>query len=179
MENKRVDNLKIIVFVIIFISVFLIGGISSFYLLSNQKEEILPIEDVANKKEESLTPIVNNKPYISAENQPAGDYVLVKEVKLIEPGWLVAYDGPIGEARHILGAQFLPAGEHRDIIIWLQRGTMAGDTYLVAIHDDDGYIFETEFGRHHFDYQADLPIKNSQGEFIFDTFKAEPLGSRG
>lgn len=177
--NNKEDNKSNKVFMALLIVVaFLIGGSLGFYFFYDQsvKKEIPSIIEEDEEKSEIIT---ENKPYLLTDDQPAGDYVLVKKANFLEPGWLVAYDGPIGEARHILGAQFLPIGEHEDIIIWLQRGTVAGNSYLVAIHDDDGYILETEYGRHHFDYQIDLPIKNFKGDFIFDVFETESLGSRG
>lgn len=101
---------------------------------------------------------------IIAENQPAGDRVILSRLMLPLRLWVVVYEDVEGERGSILGAGRFPAGHHTDMKIELLRSTVSNGTYHIVVHgndSDDAFEWETD----------DLPLLVNGAE-ISTTFTA-------
>lgn len=133
--------------------------------------------ELIEESDEATTSAVANK--ITVDDQPPADRVLVKKAVLDEDGWIVIYTDRDGQPDYIIGAQFFATGTYNDLYTWIEIPTIAGNHYHAVIHNDDGYIFETEFGRHVFDLTKDLPVTDNSGNWLSDRFRVMATGSRG
>ncbi len=116
---------------------------------------------------------------IIVNDQSPADRVFIKKAMLDEDGWVVIYTDRDGKPDYIIGAQFFTAGTYEDFYTWIETSTVAGNYYHAVIHNDDGYIFETEFGRHVFDFTKDLPTTDDAGNWLGNRFRIVAIGSRG
>jgi len=116
---------------------------------------------------------------IRTSDQLPGETIIVDEVTLTEPGWIVVYTDLNGTPGSILGAQYFIADTYENLTVRLQAPTTAENTYYAMIHSDDGKIVETQFGRHQFDHTLDLPLVDSEGNKIKDSFRTLSVGARG
>lgn len=74
---------------------------------------------------------------ISAEDQVAGDTVLVTNLDINETNWLAVYDNRDGGPGNIIGATRVHTGD-TSAKIELLRPTVQGEKYYVGILNDDG-----------------------------------------
>lgn len=116
---------------------------------------------------------------IVVENQAPGEFAYLKQVNLSQDGWVSIYRMVDGEPNHILGAQYLPAGDHSDVVVILQAPTEADGSYSAVLHTDDGKIVETQFGRHQFDPALDKQVLTETGDWVMEEFTSAVSGSRG
>ncbi len=100
---------------------------------------------------------------IYVADQEPGIVVAVGKIVLASPGWVVIREDRGGEPGNILGARRFDAGEGRGEVELL-RGTVEGGIYYAILHGDDG--------DRSFDYTADLPLRDQQGNVISMKFRA-------
>lgn len=143
-----------------------------------KNKEVATLNNEGNEVATTTNEIILNNSLI-IEDQAPGFVVNVNKAVLEESGWIVVYSSEEGNPGSILGAQFLPSGTHENRTVTLLVGTAPEETYYASIHSDDGYIFETQYGRHVFDYTKDLPIEDKTGNKITTSFKTISAGSRG
>jgi hypothetical protein len=98
---------------------------------------------------------------VTVSDQPAGSSVTVAEINISKPTWVAVRDS----RPWYLGWKFLKAGE-KDIVVPLQRSTVAGESYEVVLFTDDGNgSFEIHGG--------DALVTSSTGAPVSSTFKAQ------
>jgi len=100
---------------------------------------------------------------LKANNQPAGDSVIVEEAQLPYVSWITVREDRNGEFGSILGAYRLQPGIHSGFDVSLQRGTEANKFYHIVIYKDDGDGV--------FDYKADTLV-SKDGAFYSADFMA-------
>lgn len=103
---------------------------------------------------------------VVAENQTAGDSVLVKLASLAQDGWIVVHEDRAGKPGNVLGATYRAAGLYNNVSVHLLRGTSAGGTYYVMIHKDDG-------NKDDFSLQTDSAVMTGAGEPVMIAFKTQ------
>lgn len=171
LEKPQKMNKKNIIFLAVgIIAIILIG-----YFWGGKKIALAPsdnLNNVAGKKENNsniTTTISSSK--ITLSNQIPGEVVLISEVTMPEQGWVAVHDDNEGEPGNILGAYFLPAGTHKSQMIPLLRAITDDNSYLIVIHGDNGDRV--------FDYKADTPILNTNGQIetaVFSVIAESPRG---
>lgn len=88
---------------------------------------------------------LDNSELIRVLAQTAGTQVTA-HVIFDAPGWVAVHEERDGELGNVLGASWLPEGEH-DVTVELLRGTLAGQIYHAVLYNDDGdRIFEYKSG---------------------------------
>lgn len=107
---------------------------------------------------------------LSVKEQIPGDVVLVDRVVMEKAGWVAIHDDLGGQPGNILGAYYLPAGEHSGQLVPLLRGMKDETSYIAVIHNDDGDKV--------FDYKLDLPRLNN-GQMEATTFSVVAASPRG
>lgn len=110
---------------------------------------------------------------IRVSDQFAGDGVIVDSLELKRNGWVAVYeDRGDGKPGNILGAQRFEKGIYTQSRVVLQRPTVAGATYFVRIHADDGDL-DFEFKT------VDVPLTDTSGNAFTVSFKTTAVeGSR-
>ena len=98
---------------------------------------------------------------ITALDQPAGAYVVVADVKLAKPSWVVIR-GTNGRA---LGAAWFNEST-KSFVVPLMKPTVAGETYQAVIYVDDG---DKTFTLH----AADTLVTDTEGAPVSSTFKTK------
>lgn len=102
--------------------------------------------------------------FVVAPTQPAGRTVAVSQVTVSSNIWIVVYESRNGERGNALGAGLFFPGQSSGTV-HLLRGTVAGQTYFVGHHRDDGDRF--------FSMQKDTPVLGSGGEPLYVQFVAQ------
>jgi hypothetical protein len=159
----------------------IVGFLVGYIIFAGDLIDEMIINDEDELIEESDDLVVSSSltDRIIVDDQPPTDRVLVKKAVLEDDGWVVIYTDRDGQPDYIIGAQFFAAGTYDDFYTWIENPTTAGNYYHAVLHNDDGYIFETEFGRHVFDLDKDLPVTDSSGNWLSNQFKVVATGSRG
>ena len=159
--NTATANKKII---ISFILGILIGGGSMWVVLSDEQttpENITKIDSVA---EVSMTDTSQNKTTVN--DQLAGLSVFIDTVSFEKDGWVAIHEDSNGVPSNILGARLFAAGEHKDGVIDLLRGTMPDATYYAMLHSENG--------DRAFNIRNDTPLLGLDGQPIMATFRTLP-----
>ena len=112
--------------------------------------------------EEGNAGIVGNNPGIKIDDQNPGRQVVVAQVSLRSPGWVLIRDNINGKPGNILGARLFDKGKNSGIVELL-RPMLIGKSYFAAISNDDG-------NPHLFEPKKDLPIKDASGAEIMTPF---------
>jgi hypothetical protein len=115
---------------------------------------------LANTKKEAVSS-GSGTSRISVENQGAGATTSVSKVVFGAPGWVVVRENNGGEMGNILGALWLPVGNHENAVVELLRGTVSGKSYFVVLYNDNG---DKKFNK-----EVDFPII-SDGKTLLGTF---------
>lgn len=103
---------------------------------------------------------MSNSELISVSAQPAGTQVQVR-VSLSSAGWVAVHEEREGGLGNVLGAKWLPEGDH-DVTVNLLRATASGQTYHVVLYNDDGdRQFEYKKGDAHMLDGSKQPIQAS------------------
>ncbi|OHB24134.1 MAG: hypothetical protein A2542_00030 [Parcubacteria group bacterium RIFOXYD2_FULL_52_8] len=101
---------------------------------------------------------------VSAVDQAAGRTVTALAT-LDRQGWVVVHEQTAGVPGRVLGAKpFGPATA--SVVVSLLRGTVAGATYYVMLHSDDGDIND-------FNLAKDVPLLGANGLPIMMVFRAQ------
>ncbi|MEX0672557.1 MAG: hypothetical protein WDZ82_00965 [Candidatus Paceibacterota bacterium] len=100
---------------------------------------------------------------VSANDQSAGNEVVVSNVEVDRTTWVAVREGVNGSMGNVLGAKRVEQGSHSDLTIRLLRGTEAGGTYFVTLYEDNG---DGEFS-HISDSLVEV-----DGSTVFSTFEA-------
>lgn len=108
---------------------------------------------------------------ISTSNQTPSDLINIEKVVITKGSWIAIYSDNEGEPGSIIGAQYLTAGDYANVPVQIFVRTVAGQTYYAVVNSDDGVMS--------FDYKKDLPITNSEGKWVMDSFEVLPIGARG
>ncbi|MES2953394.1 MAG: hypothetical protein V4674_02445 [Patescibacteria group bacterium] len=98
-------------------------------------------KEVPVKKEVVKTPVVVASDFpITMSDVSAGSTVTVPSVSFDAPGWVAIREkGTAGTTFGVtLGATWLPKGDHKNVMVELLRPTLAGGTYFVVLHSDNG-----------------------------------------
>ncbi len=180
MEEKNWKNNQIIVFIVGLLIGFGLGFFifsdkspsDSFFDKPAETDQLADSEPISPPEDESLSSVV-------VADQLAGNIVILNHAVLLTPSWIVIYDDFNGEPKNILGARYFDSGEYDNLNIESPVDTTSGNKYHVLIHQDDGKIEESEFGRHPFDYTKDLAITDSAGQKISQSFNTLLIGARG
>ena len=102
---------------------------------------------------------------VLTEDQVFGTEANIKSVKFeTRAGWVAVHEDREGKPGNVLGASWLPVGEHQNVKVELLRPMEAGKTYYAMLHDDDG--------DKKFNYKNDLSLPSSTGEPIMAAFRA-------
>lgn len=98
---------------------------------------------------------------ISISPQKAGSSIVVDEITLSKPGFVVIHEDNAGSPGKIIGQTFLlTAGTKQDIVV--KVSVQAGKTYYAMLHSDNG---DTKFNA-----TDDVPLKDSKGMPIMTMF---------
>lgn len=103
------------------------------------------------------------------EDQPPGNQVLIRDVKIVDNLWLAVYEDREGEPGNVLGAVFVRSGEYPALAIPLLRNTVDDLPYYVQAHSDNGDGM--------FDHRVDPLVK--EFSLTAGTFTTKTTGSRG
>jgi hypothetical protein len=115
--------------------------------------------------EETNQSLSQGETSVLTEDQIFGLEANVKSVKFeSRAGWVAIHEYREGKPGNILGASWLPVGEHADVKVELLRAMEAGKTYYAMLHDDDGDKL--------FNYKNDLSLPSATGEPIMTAFRA-------
>jgi hypothetical protein len=102
--------------------------------------------------------------FVVPPTQPAGRTVAVSQVNVSGNVWIVVYESRNGERGNALGAGLFFPGQSSGTV-HLLRGTVAGQTYFVGHHRDNGDRF--------FSLEKDVPVLGSDGEPLYVQFVAQ------
>ncbi len=148
-------------------AVVLLGG---WWFVTNSP---VPSLDVANTEEGALgadetsidlntvVSTTSDSESVSVADQPAGDAVTISSVTFTETGWIAVRD----DRGWTLGAGRIEAGTHKDMVINLLRGTIAGERYQVLLYIDDGDQV--------FDLKKEILVTRSDGSIAGAIFEAQ------
>lgn len=141
------------------------GGDAQVALDGESKDEMKAIENAIEGEATHLgTPLPGKTEGLATVlTQPSGSQVIVQNVALEVPGWLVIHevtDGLIGNA---LGAARRDAGSHDNVSIDLLRETMPGQTYALILYRDNG--------NKTFEIHGDMPMVDTSGVPLVTTFE--------
>lgn len=113
----------------------------------------------ASKPGEDAKPIQKNRLIMSP--QRPGNSVIIDEVGLQNPGYVVIHEDNNGEPGKVLGRSgLLSAGDKQDLVI--RVGLAPNKSYVAVLHDDDG--------NKTFDVLKDLPIMSAQAAPVMVQF---------
>lgn len=164
-QNKNeMGSKKVVLTAIIF---FLIGFGAAW--LYTKPAEAPNYNDVSNDKivgdQKNTSDGINA---LEVDDQKSGSTVVVKSVKLENPGWVAIHDDIDGVPGNILGAAWFPKGENSGTVELL-RNTEKEKTYLAVLHNDDG--------DKKFDHKIDVPLMDASNKVIMVKFTAmeEPI----
>jgi len=122
---------------------------------------------LGDKKKEP-TAVSAGENILVVSNQPAGEKVVVSMVSVGMNGWVAVHEGATdGTMGNVLGARRFDAGKYFGETVELLRGTVEDKTYFVVLHADNG---DKEF-----DYKAEMPVKDTDGNFVSGTFIATAI----
>jgi hypothetical protein len=146
-------------------------GLGSFWLWGNRSnsmnqlapEGLLDTTTAASSTavEEGDGGLTGSGPAVKIEDQNPGRLVVVYQVSLTKPGWVVIRDNNNGQVGNILGARLFDSGKNSGLIPLL-RATVVDKKYFAVLHNDNGDNI--------FDPKKDLPIKDSKGIEIMSPF---------
>jgi len=112
-------------------------------------------------KTKNIVPFAN----ITVTNQPSGSTVKVASVTLKKDGWVVVHEEKDGLIANALGAVRKNAGEYKNITIPLLRNTVKNKQYWIVLYSDNG--------NRQFNLKEDLPVKNTDGKIIMNSFNTK------
>ena len=101
---------------------------------------------------------------LSVKDQMPGSKVIVEHVEIHESGWVVVHEIEGGHVLNALGATRMNTGIHKDIVVDLLRNTVPGGSYAVILYSDNG--------NKEFEIRGDLPIIDTAGDPVMQSFKA-------
>jgi hypothetical protein len=165
-EKPQKMNRKNIVFLIIGMVIILLVS----YFFWGQKA-FAPIKESNVIKKINEEAVLASSAYLEINNQIPGEVIIVSKVTMTEGGWVAVHDDNNGIPGNILGAYYLPAGNHKDQIVPLLRGVTDDRSYIVVIHQDNGDRI--------FDYKIDTPDLDKNGEMITAGFFVVAESVRG
>ena len=103
----------------------------------------------------------NNSLVVGLQN-PTSVAVLIREVSLIEPGFVVIHKDNNGTPGEIVAvSDLLHPDRYQNISIVMDF--KAGETYIAMLHGDNG--------NGQFNAETDLPMKNMDGQTVMTSFK--------
>lgn len=108
------------------------------------------------------TQTVANRVVMSDQNP--GDVVYLSSVQLAAPGWVVIHKDNKGTPGAVIGSMYFPAGTNPGNKITLSQPLLDGGLYYAMLHSDDG--------DKKFDASKDLPLLDSKGGMIMQSFRA-------
>ncbi|MBI2482275.1 MAG: hypothetical protein HYV76_01795 [Candidatus Vogelbacteria bacterium] len=104
----------------------------------------------------------------TVDDQPPGNQVLIRDVRVVNPVWLAVYEDREGEPGNVLGAVLVRSGNYLALAIPLLRNTIDDLPYYVQAHIDNGDNM--------FDRRVDLLVKDLS--LTAGTFTTQTTGSR-
>ncbi|MEX0918869.1 MAG: hypothetical protein WDZ85_02780 [Candidatus Paceibacterota bacterium] len=178
MENKE-RKIQIIILI-----VGLLIGFGAGFLVFSKSGELEELIDQAEQNSRQIDLKQTEMPTLSTwqvavADQGPGDSVYIETATLPAPGWIAIYDDLTGQPGSNLGARFFDTGEYEGVTVSLLANTVAPGTYYAILHEDDGKIVETSFGRHPFDHTLDPVVTDSAGEVLAEPFEVIIIGARG
>jgi hypothetical protein len=115
----------------------------------------------SSKLTEEGSTVSGNGQAIKVEDQNPGRVVVVYQVSLDKPAWVVVREDAGGKPGNILGARLFDKGNNSGIVELL-RPMQDGKNYFATLMSDDG--------DNSFDLKKDLPIKDASGNEIASKF---------
>lgn len=157
MEEQKNNKVRLYLTVVL----CFVAGLGLAWLLFSAGGERVKTE-TENKDKISTVAGVSS---VQVEDQVFGPQAMVKSVKFeTRAGWVAIHEDREGKPGNILGAAWLPVGEHQGTKVDLLRPMEAGKTYYAMLHDDDG--------DKQFNYKNDLSLPSATGEPIMMAFRA-------
>jgi hypothetical protein len=168
MENQTPNSSTRIVIIIVVVLLIALGAYWAFGRGSStpppSTTQIIDNSGIASSTatEEGVGGVTGTGPGIIVDDQNPGHLVVVSQVSLTKPGWVVIHDDNNGVPGNILGARLFDKGKNSGIVELL-RALQNGKTYLAVIHEDDG-------NQHVFSVKTDLPLKDASGTIVMTKF---------
>ena len=103
-------------------------------------------------------------PAVFVGDQPAGTSVVISQLNIARPTWVVVYVSREGKPGNALGARLFFAGDKQGKV-GLLRNTLAGQSYFVGLSVDNG--------DRTFSLSKDKPLADADGGPLWATFKAQ------
>ena len=156
MEEQKNNKIRLYLTIVL----CFVAGLGLAWLLFSASNPTA--EEVKTEEANELSQGVDS---LMADDQIFGLEANVKLVKFeSRAGWVAIHEDRDGKPGNILGASWLPVGEHADTKVELLRAMEAGKTYYAMLHDDDGDKL--------FNYKNDLSLPSATGEPIMVAFRA-------
>ncbi len=117
---------------------------------------------------------------VRVDDQEPNTRVKISSLTLPEGAWVVTFTSTEDKSRpeRIIGAQYFATGTYTDENGYIAEGTVAGETYFVALYRDDNVKGAATPGGHIFNSVTDRPILVN-GNWVMDSFLVTTTGSRG
>jgi len=123
-------------------------------------EDIIGAENATSPDGSKVLPSNSS---VVADNQLAGDRVVLSSISLEKEGWVVVHESQDGVPVNALGAQRFDAGVHIEGHVDLLRNTEVGNIYFVILYDESG---DGEFN-----LKEDAPLVGKDNGLISTTFE--------
>lgn len=153
MDDTKKKKLIIVAIVFIIIVAILIVV---FVILQRGKKGRLEIPQI---------PLLTTGGKITADPQPAGETVIISNVTLTQPGFVIIHEETNGNPEKIIGrSELLQVGTKSSVTISLDRKVKSKELLFAILHNDDGsQAFESQ--------GADLPSQDPNGKTVLARFK--------
>ena len=102
---------------------------------------------------------------IIVNNQFDTAVVIIDRITSPKPVWVAIHEDNAGKPGNILGASWVPAGEHLNVKVELVRQAVEGKTYHAMLHQDDGNAGAG------FDPKTDSPLTDTTGKLIMKSYQ--------
>jgi hypothetical protein len=168
-ENRNMKGYNSSTFLIGFavgvVVLFLVGVVSGrdirYIGENNNNQDTVVLDDLSNVV--NIEDDVVATSTVSVSDQMPGDTVHIDQVVLGMDGWAVIHEVEEGRVLNALGATRLDSGNHSDVLVDLLRETNPGGTYVVILYSDNG--------NKEFEIRADLPVIDTEGNPVMQSFR--------
>lgn len=76
--------------------------------------------------------------FVDVTGQSAGESVTIDQAAVSVPTWIAVHETRNDGLGNVLGAKWVPEGEHTDVAVSLLRSTEPGQQYFVTLYEDNG-----------------------------------------
>ncbi len=145
---------------------FVVGFLVAWILFSgNGGGTLTPNENGSDATKAAVVDTLGAKNAVTVLDQTPGKVVTVQSITIEREGWVAIHEDREGKPGNILGARKIGAGTTKDFAVPLLRETLEGHTNYVMLHGEDD-------GDPGFNYKADAPLKDADGNPVMATFKS-------